>query len=71
MSQDKPLLGIMLMLGFCIVAPLADAVAKILGPHVSLAELVFVRFAIQAAVLIPLMVLTGRAWRFRDRPRRD
>ncbi|APX23733.1 MAG: EamA family transporter [Rhodobacteraceae bacterium] len=65
MSQDKPLLGIMLMLGFCIVAPLADAVAKILGPHVPLAELVFVRFAIQAAVLIPLMVLTGRAWRFR------
>lgn len=65
MSQDKPLLGIMLMLGFCIVAPLADAVAKILGSHVPLAELVFVRFAIQAAVLIPLMVLTGRAWRFR------
>ena len=60
MRQDRPLLGIVLMLGFCVIAPLADAVAKLIADTVPLAELVFFRFAVQAAVLVPLMLLTGR-----------
>jgi drug/metabolite transporter (DMT)-like permease len=67
MKHDKPLLGITLMLGFCIVAPLADAVAKLLGGKVPLAELVLVRFGVQALVLIPIMVLTGRSFRVRSK----
>ena len=67
MSQDRPLLGILLMLGFCVLAPLADAVAKLLSDKVPLAELVLVRFALQAMVLIPLMVFTGRSFRMRRR----
>ena len=63
MSHDRPLLGILLMLGFCIVAPVGDAVAKVLGGSVPLAQVVLVRFAVQAAVLIPLVWLSGRAWR--------
>ena len=47
MTQDRPILGILLMLGFCLVAPMGDAAAKLAGPHVSQAQLVFVRFAIQ------------------------
>lgn len=65
MSQDKPLLGIMLMLGFCIVAPMADAIAKLLSHMVPLAELVLVRFAVQALILVPLMLVTGRSFRMR------
>ncbi|SPH16752.1 Riboflavin transporter [Defluviimonas aquaemixtae] len=59
MRPDRPLLGILMMLGFCLFAPLGDALAKILGPRVPLLELVTARFAIQAAVLTPLLLATG------------
>lgn len=67
MTHDRPVLGILLMLGFCIVAPMGDAVAKLLGGRVPLAELLFVRFAIQASVLVPLVLATDRPWRMRGR----
>lgn len=67
MTQDKPLLGIALMLGFCIVAPIGDAVAKLLGDSVPLGQVVLVRFGLQALVLIPLVWLTGRMWRMNGR----
>jgi len=65
MSTDRPLLGILLMLGFCIVAPIGDAVAKLLGSSVPLGVVVMIRFAVQALVLIPLVWLSGRMWRMR------
>jgi len=67
MTQDRPLLGILLMLGFCIVAPMGDAVAKLLGQSVPLGELLFVRFAVQAIILIPLVWLGRRAWKMHGR----
>lgn len=66
-TLDRPLLGIALMLGFCAVAPLADAVAKILGQTVPLGLLVLVRFAVQVVLLIPLVMFTGRRWRMSRR----
>lgn len=63
MNKDRPLLGIALMLGFCILAPLGDAIAKILGPSIPLGQLVLTRFAVQALVLIPLVVLARINWR--------
>ncbi|WP_341234838.1 DMT family transporter [uncultured Sulfitobacter sp.] len=62
-DSDKPLIGIMLMLGFCIVAPIGDAVAKLLGTSVPLAQVVFVRFAVQVILLLPIVYLTKRKWR--------
>jgi drug/metabolite transporter (DMT)-like permease len=56
---DRPLLGILLMLGFCALAPLGDSVAKILGGTIPLLQLILVRFAMQAALLIPLIVAQG------------
>lgn len=67
MTQDRPTLGILLMLGFCIVAPMGDALAKLLSDKVALGQLLFVRFGIQALVLIPIIALTGRIWRMRRR----
>ncbi|MEN8841664.1 MAG: DMT family transporter [Octadecabacter sp.] len=54
---DRPFLGILLMLGFCVLAPLGDAMAKLLGDDMSVGFLVFVRFAIQALLLLPLVWL--------------
>lgn len=55
------------MLGFCIVAPMGDAVAKLLGGTIPLGELLFVRFAIQFLLLAPLIWATRRQWRMRGR----
>jgi len=65
MLTDRPHIGLLLMLGFCIVAPMGDAVAKLLGQSVPIGQLLFFRFAVQAALLIPLVWLTGRPWRMR------
>ena len=51
------------MLGFCALAPIGDAIAKILGTSIPLGEVLLVRFAVQAIILIPVMLLTRRAWR--------
>ncbi len=67
MTPDRPLLGISLMLGFCVLAPFADALAKLLGPEMSIGQLVFLRFAIQAAILVPLTLATARPWRMTRR----
>lgn len=45
------------MLGFCVLAPLGDAMAKLLGEDLSVGFLVFVRFSIQVALLMPLVWL--------------
>ena len=55
------------MLAFCVLAPLGDAVAKILGQSVPIGQLLLVRFGVQAVALIPLVVLTARPWRMSRR----
>ena len=67
MTVDRPLLGIMLMLGFCVVAPIGDAIAKILGEEIPVAQLLVVRFGVQAVFLIPIVWLTGIHWRMSGR----
>lgn len=63
MSSDRPFLGVMLMLAFCVLAPLGDSMAKLLGGSISLAVLVLVRFAVQAAILVPLVAWSGHGFR--------
>lgn len=61
--NDRPLLGITLMLGFCIFAPLGDSLAKVLAGTISIAQLVLVRFSIQAIILTPFVLYSGnRIW---------
>lgn len=67
MYADRPVLGVLLMLGFCIVAPMGDAVAKLLGQSVPLGQLLLVRFGIQAIILIPIVLMAGRVWRMNAR----
>ena len=69
-TLDRPLLGILLMCGFCVLAPVSDALAKLLGGLIPLGMLMLVRFVAQVVLLGPLavwsrtsFVLTGRLWR--------
>ena len=55
------------MMGFCIVAPVGDAVAKLLGASVPLGQVVLLRFALQALILIPIVWYSGRVWHMRGR----
>lgn len=62
-SADRPFLGILLMLGFCVLAPISDAIAKLLGEIVPLGQLLTVRFALQVVILLPLVWWAGqRLW---------
>lgn len=63
MNGDRPFLGVMLMLAFCVLAPLGDSIAKLLGGAVALGVLIFVRFSVQAVVLLPLVFLSGQGLR--------
>lgn len=54
MIADKPFVGVLFMLGFCILAPMGDALAKVLGETIPLLQLLLARFAAQAVLLLPL-----------------
>lgn len=58
MKHDRPLLGILLMLGFSLLAPIGDAVVKLLGDLVPVAFFIIWRFAIQALLLTPIVVMS-------------
>jgi len=62
-DYDRPVLGILLMLGFCVSAPAGDAFAKILGDRLPLLELVVVRFAAQVIILLPIVMARSLPWR--------
>ena len=55
------------MLGFCALAPMGDALAKVLGETIPVGQLVLVRFGVQAAILVPLAWLTARSLRLSAR----
>ena len=62
---DRPLLGVLLMVAFCLMAPLGDATAKLLGA-LPLAQIMLGRYGMQAALLLPLIRgrrLDARVWR--------
>lgn len=54
MAGDRPFLGILLMLGFCLIVPLGDSLAKLIGPVSTLATLVVARFVFQLVILTPM-----------------
>lgn len=57
MSGDRPFLGILLMLAFCLIIPLGDSLAKLIGPVSTLATLIVSRFVFQFLILTPLAIL--------------
>jgi drug/metabolite transporter (DMT)-like permease len=59
MTDDRPFLGVMLMLAFCVLAPLGDSIAKLLGGTVAISVLILVRFGVQAAILLPIVLWRG------------
>ena len=66
---DRPLVGVLLIVAFCVLAPLGDAIAKALGA-LPLAQILLGRYRMQALLLVPYLHATGgrlalspRIWR--------
>ena len=62
MDSDRPFLGILCMLAFCILAPLGDVIAKLIGDSVPLMLVLIARFGLQFCLLIPVMLVVGIAF---------
>lgn len=59
MGRDRTLYGILLMVGFSLIAPLMDSMAKLIGDAVAVGQIAATRFVVQSALLLPLAVLMG------------
>ncbi len=59
MSADRPLLGVLLMIGFASFAPGMDAFAKLAGTAIPVGEVLAFRFLIQSLLLLPLAIALG------------
>src|SRR5690606_20513378 len=46
---------------FCAIAPLSDAMAKLIGETIPLMQLLAVRFFAQATILLPIIWATGKS----------
>lgn len=61
MTQDRPMLGITLMIGFCLTIPFSDAAAKLASASLPILVLVLARMAFQAVAMTGMAQLTGRS----------
>lgn len=55
------------MIGFCVLAPLGDGIAKLLSDSVPLWQLLLTRFGMQFLLLIPVILWTGGDFRMGPR----
>lgn len=61
--SDRTLLGVLLMLGFCAVAPLIDVFSKLAAQSVTVTQVTLARFVVQGALMAPVVAAMGLAWR--------
>ncbi len=67
MKQDKTLLGVALMLAFCVLAPLLDAASKLATETIPVGQITAARFIVQAALMVPIAAMMGLEWRVAPR----
>lgn len=63
MSKDRTLIGIILMLAFCVLAPMLDAASKLATQTIPIGQIVAARFVVQGALMIPVALAMGLTWR--------
>lgn len=57
MISDRPLIGLLFVFVFCLLAPLGDALVKVVGSGAPLLMLMLSRFVFQAVSLVPLVLV--------------
>jgi len=56
MGQDRVLVGVALMLAFCVLAPLLDVAAKLATATIPVGQITTARFVVQGALMLPIAV---------------
>ena len=59
--NDRVLMGIALMLGFCVTAPLIDVASKLAAATLPVGQITTARFVVQAAIMAPVCILLGHS----------
>lgn len=57
MNNDRILRGILLMLAFCVMAPLLDTASKLATTAIPIGQITTARFLVQGALMLPLALL--------------
>jgi len=63
MPADRTLLGSLLMIGFCLAAPLIDMFAKLGAATLPVGQITWARYLVQSAVLVPVALAFGLSLR--------
>ncbi len=64
---DRILPGVVLMLAFCVLAPLLDVSAKLAAATIPVGQIVTARFVVQGALMAPIILAMGLALRLTPR----
>ena len=56
---DRILAGVVLMLAFCLLAPLLDVASKLAAATIPVGQIVTARFVVQGALMLPVALLMG------------
>ncbi len=63
MSQDRILTGVVLMIAFCMLAPLLDVASKLATVEIPVGQITLARFVVQGALMLPIAIWLGADWR--------
>ncbi len=63
MKPDRTLLGVGLMLAFCVFAPLLDLASKLATQTIPVGQITAARFVVQAAFMLPVALAMRLDWR--------
>ncbi|HCP82209.1 MAG TPA: EamA family transporter [Octadecabacter sp.] len=58
-TPDRIMLGVMLMLGFCLTAPLLDVAAKLASITIPVGQITAARFLVQLGLMLPVCLMMG------------
>jgi drug/metabolite transporter (DMT)-like permease len=62
-KSDRILTGVALMIAFCVIAPLIDVASKLAAQEVPVGIVTLGRFVVQAALMLPVVLLMGLTMR--------
>lgn len=66
-APDRILPGVVLMLAFCVLAPLLDVSAKLASATIPVGQIVTARFVVQGALMLPVILAMGITLRIAPR----
>ena len=58
-APDRIMLGIFLMLGFCLTAPMLDVAAKLASDTIPVGQITAARFLVQLGLMLPVLPYDG------------